>query len=453
MKELKSQLKRVKDIDGLVNPDRVWVAENKARLMSQIANTATPQKQVMQDHERVQYAWYSTQRMVKLFVPRNMARAVRPVMTVMLALLLTTSGWIASAYAQPGDTLWSAKAAVGTVIEKSQLAFADDEEDVKLNLTFAAKRAQEIKTVVEREDVAPEKKAKFVQKTSEDLEKNLDEASEGLKNTDSENTSVKEVSLKTKEIAKTLKETTEKVSEEVIDEELKKDLTEQTVETQKISLEMVETVVQKKVDAQVEITDEEKMVIKEHIEEVVETISEDTQKVKEQTDELVKDVEDAEDIIDEVEIENIEGVIEEVVSEETTTIEIVEEVDTTTSTPEVIIEEKTTQEQVQEVAEKVEEAIKTVDTEKQEVQTLVEEENILEAIKKTRALTETVEQTAEEVTRVSEDVMPVILNTGIREEVIDTKEDTIVEDNVVDTDATKAEGVENTDDTSVKRTN
>lgn len=408
MKELKSQLKYVKHIDGLVNPDRVWVAENKTRLMSQIANTVKPQKQVMSDYKQVQFVWYGIQRFIKLFFPRNIIRAIRPVLALVIALFITSSGWIASAYAQPGDTLWSAKSAVNTVIEKSQLAFASDTEDIKLNLIFATKRAQEIRTVVERDDVTSEKKVKLVQKTSQDLEKNLDDANEGLKHTDSENASVKDVSLKTKEIAKTLKESTEKVSDELLDEELKKDLTKQTIETQNKSLEMVETVMQKKFDAQIEITEEEKVVVKEHIEEVVATISKDTQTVKDKTDKLVRGVE--EDIQktqvkkDDLDTNSSEQIQEEFVEKEHVT-----------STENVVIKEKTDTEQVHEVAQKVEEAIKNVDVEKNEVQTLVNRENILEAIKKTRALTETVKQTAEEVARVSKDVFPVIQNTGIRE--------------------------------------
>ncbi len=414
MKDVKAQLKAVKHADGLVNPNRVWVSKNRARLMSQIENTAVKVTKKIPQHEHMQYAWYSTQKFIKAFIPHNMSRVARPVFTMVLALMLTTSGWVASAYAQPGDTLWSAKEAFGSVIERSQLAFANNEDDIALNIKFASKRAQVIKTVVERDDIKTEKKTKIVKKNAEEIEQKLINAKEGIKNVDAENTAemIKDVSLKTKEIAKSLKETTEESTKNLDNQELTTELAKQTTETQKVSLEMVETVVQKKVDAQLEITEEEKTVIKEHIDEVVEDMKEDTKKAKEQTDEMV-------DVVDNVKI--IDGE-----DGENGGVDISEQADgsenMSTTTGDVVVLEKDAGTQVHDVADQVDDAIKKIVSEGLEVDDLVED-NILEAIKKTRALTQTVEEAVDEVTRVTEDVLPAIQNSAEQHGEVKTDED------------------------------
>ncbi|MBT3949437.1 hypothetical protein HOF40_05120 [Candidatus Parcubacteria bacterium] len=143
MRELKRQLKEVRKKTGLVNPDRSWVLENKQRLFDQISNTTVvvEKEKKQKTPENMQYAWLSFTRKAKVFLPQNMATLARPLATAVLALMLTTGGWVASAYAEPGDVFWGTKEAFGAVVEQGRLAFTPDNEEASLHLEFASKRA------------------------------------------------------------------------------------------------------------------------------------------------------------------------------------------------------------------------------------------------------------------------------------------------------------------------
>ncbi len=267
MKELKSQLKRMKKLETRINPDREWILRNRIQLMTQIGHTSLQSSDPQTEAPRVAHTMSTW---TKIFIPQSLIRSLKPVTSVAFALMLTTLGWIASAYAEPGDVLWGAKSAFNSVVENGRLALAPESEQASLKLSYASKQAHVLKQVVETTNLEGEKKARLVEKTVDSLQKKLDSAQESIKTIaliDSEDL-VKEVSLSTQDISQTLKETLESAEVGGISETIEKT----AAETTKQSLEMVGDAVQKKTEANLEISNEEKEIVKDHIDQAVESI-------------------------------------------------------------------------------------------------------------------------------------------------------------------------------------
>ena len=416
MRTVKQQLKHIQHTQGLINPDPSWVSENKNRLMSQIRNTQVVVDEKVVTHN-TQYAWYELGRLVQTFTPRNFSRALRPLATAVLALVLTTGGWVASAYAEPGDTLWGAKEAWNSVLEKGQLAFTPSGDEAPLHLEFASKRAQVLKQVVEKQDVELSKKEELVKKTAGEIKEKLESANESLRQTDPDKAAllVKDVSLKTKEISDTLKETAEKMGE--ANKELGEDIGQQAVDAKKKSLEMVEVVVQKKAEAQVQISEEEKNIIKDHLDEVVKDIKQDAEKAKTTADSLMESVEAG--FLDTVSsTTDVAGnaVVSSTPSVVTSTDAVGITSTTATGTIQTTTQQQTTmkaEDKVLGVSQQIDKAVESLTSEGGNVDVLVEE-NILEAIKKTQELSSSVGQTVQQVQNTAAEFLPQIINSGIR---------------------------------------
>ncbi|MFA5211529.1 MAG: hypothetical protein WC414_03435 [Patescibacteria group bacterium] len=269
MRELKRQLKMMKQIKNGINPDSFWMQKNKEDLLNRIANTNVGNEKKIEVYGKNLSLIMKFERNIEAFIPHNFKNGFKPALIVFLALFFTSGGWIASAYAEPGDMLWSTKVALNNVVEKSQIALANEDDEAELHLKFATKKADVIKQVSEKTEVEKEDKAKIIKDTKDKMKENLNSANESLKKISPEKAGemVKEVSLKTTEITNSVKASAEKIAESDID--LAKDLDETANETQKTSLEMVEVVLQKKVDANNEITEEEKNIVSEHIANIV----------------------------------------------------------------------------------------------------------------------------------------------------------------------------------------
>ena len=267
MRLLKSQLKEIKKLETRINPNREWILRNREQLMTQIAHSS---KQSISEYQVVPKVGYTINTWAKIFVPQSLARSFKPLASVMVALVLTTAGWIASASAEPGDILWNAKNAFNSVVENSRLILASDQEQTSLKLNFASKQAHVLKQVVEADKIDGEEKAKLVDKTVENLQKKLDSAQESIKTlapTDAANL-VKEVSLSTQDISQTLQETAKNATDNGISEKIEKT----AVETTKQSLEMVGDTVQKKTEANLEFSIEEKEILKGQIDQAVDSM-------------------------------------------------------------------------------------------------------------------------------------------------------------------------------------
>ncbi len=267
MKTLKAQLKQVRNLETRISPNREWVLRNREKLMTQISHTS--QQAATSTPSSVTR---SVGMWAKIFVPHSFVHSLKPALSVIAALTITTFGWIASAYAQPGDMFWGAKNAVGSVLETGRLAFAGEDEQTTLKLNYASKQAHLLKQVIETDNVTAEKKEQLVEKTVEAFQKKFDSAQESLKTLPPESVAglVKEVSLSTRDISQTLQEATvvaEKTNVNLL-EKIEKTASDAAAQ----SLEMVGDAVAKKTEANMEISAEEKVIVKEHIDTAVETI-------------------------------------------------------------------------------------------------------------------------------------------------------------------------------------
>ncbi len=269
MKTLKAQLRQVRNLETRISPDHEWVLRNREKLMTQIAHTS---KQSVVSSQISSSVAHSVGTWTKIFVPHSLVHSLKPAVSVIAALAITTVGWIASAYAQPGDMFWGAKNAFSSVIESSRLALAGENEQATLKLNYASKQAHLLKQVIETDNVDPEKKARLVETAVVTFQKKFDSAQESLNTLSPENAAglVKEVSLSTRDISQTLQEATNAVEKKdtVLFEKIEKTATDATTQ----SLEMVGNTVAKKTEANLVISPEEEAIVKEHIDSAVETI-------------------------------------------------------------------------------------------------------------------------------------------------------------------------------------
>lgn len=397
MKKLRQQLKNTKNED-VFSARPSWVLENKQLLMSQISKTrvevSSTQKQTLTTKLK------NFSHIYQMFVPTNLHKSFRPVFTALVALVLTSGGWVASAYAEPGDFMWSTKMAFNSVVEQGKLAITPEEQKTSLKLNFAAKSAQVLKQVSDSDIVNKDAKNKLIKETSSDLQNKLNSANESLQNSEAKDAVnlVKEVSLKTKEISNTIKEVATKTFAD--NEQLSNDLSAQALDASKTSLQMVEVVLEKKAEVNSEVSEEEKLVIKEHVTDTVNQIKQDTEKAKAQAGQLVEDVKN-----DNINDSNnpVNTNIVQVSSSSTEALKVSTSTSTSSSSTsstgssdlskiipkedEILV--KSTKSTADDLLIRVDAVVKTVETVNTNVQSLLDS-NVLEAVKRTIELKNTV---------------------------------------------------------------
>ncbi|MFA7314346.1 MAG: hypothetical protein WC025_00235 [Candidatus Magasanikbacteria bacterium] len=403
-KKIKEQLKNLKNEDVL-STRQSWVLENKQLLMSQISKTRSDvstekQKQTWGNQ------WKNFSHIYQMFLPTNINKSFRSVFTALLALVLTSGGWVASAYAEPGDFMWSTKVAINSVVEQGKLALSSEEQKTSLKLNFAAKSAQVLKQVADSDISNKDTKNKLLKENSVDLQNKLNSANESLKNSEAKDAVnlVKEVSLKTKEISHTLKEVADQISI-TDDASLSNDLSIQALDASKQSLQMVEVVLEKKAEVNSEVSEEEKLIIREHIADTVNQMQQDTQKAQAQAGQLVEDVknDNINDTNNPVNVlgQNSSSTAIVLVTNTASTTEIVsttnpDDISKIVPTEDEVNATKDTKTTAGDLLTKVDAVVKTVETENTNVQTLLDT-NVLEAVKKTIELKNTVSDVSKEV--------------------------------------------------------
>ncbi len=150
-RNLIKQLKSLKHAE--VKPSEKWLKSNRELLLSQIKNTV-----VVKEHAKFNFetVWQA----MSIFLPYSFVhKVVRPVMVVLLIIGMGISSWVAavsaSSEALPGEWLYPAKRAT----EKTQVAMAnvvgDTDGSTRLHVSFAKKRAVEIRSLVSQD--GPEK--------------------------------------------------------------------------------------------------------------------------------------------------------------------------------------------------------------------------------------------------------------------------------------------------------
>lgn len=145
--KLRQQLKELHRLNTQINPDQVWVRENKAKLFSQINNT------VHIDSKQRGFSLSHIDHLFSIFMPQSMISMARPLFIFIFAITTTIGGGVAGASASqnslPGDTLYGVKLAT----EKTQVTFAsvtgNKEAETQLHLKFAGRRSEEVKKVIE----------------------------------------------------------------------------------------------------------------------------------------------------------------------------------------------------------------------------------------------------------------------------------------------------------------
>jgi len=400
---LKTKIRAIKQLEARINPDRGWVACNREKMLNQIGHVAKDtQIEKNTNREHIWQVWSHT------FIPRRLTQSFKPVMAVIVGLIITTSGWMVTAYAEPGDIFWNAKHAINSVVETGRLAVAREDERVTLRLSYATKQAEVVRQVIESDAVPPERKAQMIARSVENLQKKLNSAEASIKllPPDRAGELVREVSGATMQISQTLRESAERVG--IQDEELTQRLERKASETTKQSLDMMGVVVQRRSEAQIKITDEEDKIVREHIERVVESIVKEIRRMEAALAEEQSRTVTLADTAD-------EGVADDdtvtASSSPTTTDTIVTSTDTTTTESLTTTTESpstTAQDDKQNTQKEVdtetlnltlEQALAAVHAldEQKSIVDLLKQSDVLEAIKGTKSLTEQVNAVIESV--------------------------------------------------------
>lgn len=248
-KELVQQLKDLKRINDQLTPDRVWVEQNRAALLSQIQAEATPVV-VKQDEGKESGRWAFLSHL-SIFVPKSFGY-LRPALTVFVALGVLTSGWIATASAKLGDAFYPVKIAA----EKTQVALVsvvgDESAKAKLHLDLAAKRAEEVKESVKtKASASPEAQKKLVdaeKKAMDSLQASLNKSKEIVRTVSETNPGkaadlLKETHVQTEAIVGSLKEMATAAKQTA--PELSENIAKTTKEVREVKLETIQAVLEK----------------------------------------------------------------------------------------------------------------------------------------------------------------------------------------------------------------
>lgn len=351
---LKRQLTSLRESSQLLAPDHAWVTENKNRLMQQLHNSVENRS----EHGRT----FSISQWATVFVPRSFARIAQPVFTFMLASIVVTGGWIASASASPGDTLYNVKLAG----EKVEEIFAADKVDK--NLEFADRRKNEIGEVLQRKDADSKRRVTVAKKELEKSVKTaVDTAKQQIKDSGSDAQKAtdvaKKVNDKVTQLSEDLKETVKQA--DLTDTSIVQDVSSLAVAVNTRALETVDTLAETHTDKALEI-------VQEKIQKIVEGAKSEAQDVK---DEVTKNVENATSVPT--------GISTTTVGVGTSTPPLATSVLPTT-TPLLI--STTTQQVAQDTVKQVDEKVQNIEQQAQQAQQLVQESKVTEATQKAREL-------------------------------------------------------------------
>ncbi len=415
-KQLIEQLKSLKDYNGRLKPDHVWVDNTRNRLLRQITNNVTESKRSVPAKELV--SW---------FIPESIAHAARPAMAMIMISIMTVGGWIVGVNASydslPGEVLYGVKIAT----EKTQVALAtvsrDKVVETKLHLEFASRRSEETKKIVENNE--GEDKAERAQKTVVKLKKSIESAKESAKEVNntslSEAVSVaKDLTKATQEIKKELIEVTKEIeggNDETDTGSLVKEVAEATSLVKAAELDVIEKVV-KQLDEDVEKEDSESSNedVAELVAETIAELSVSVQEVKDTIkDEIKPDAEAVEKTTSESEIneEVLEDLKETLLASSTMA---------TDSEKDQVKEAENLEDikdKIVEVVDKVDETVERAGEIIQQAQELVENNNLLDAIHKAQEAQEVNTETAQAVVEVKDAIKKTKEINNELEEVVD----------------------------------
>lgn len=189
-----------------LNPDPVWLKANRALLLAQIKNT------VAVDDTRAPDGWENIWSRLSIFLPRQVVyNVVRPLAVLTVAILVGTSGWIASvdaAYdALPGDGV---AYYLKRSFEKTQVAvvslIGDQTARTKVHLKLAVSRASEVKKILARHSASEEEKQNNVSATVADFKQEINAVNKNIDASGSAAQTLKEVATDVKQIKAVLQD-------------------------------------------------------------------------------------------------------------------------------------------------------------------------------------------------------------------------------------------------------
>lgn len=385
MNNNREHIHHLKSIRDAIRPRASWVSDNRRQLMRSIVQSGAASVERRETDSFV----HRIIGMVHVFVSGSTLRTIKPAFTVFMAVVIATSGWIASVHASfdsvPGDVLWSVKLAT----ENTQLAMANltgsQADAAQLNLKFAHRRAKEFKQVIETGATHSKENAttaiEHLKSSLESADKSLHEV--GQSNPENALNLAKEVHQATQEISQTLKEGTDLV----VDATLAKEVVETKKVATDVSLNAVVVVLTNANASSTGISSEEiKAMVQDKVNGLIADVASDVQAAKKLTEQIQQ--------IGSLGIGTTTGTPSGVTStgknDAVKTLAVSStQIVILSSTPQLGATVSSTQgigataQQVEAVVKKAGENVQTVQTNAQQIQTLLNSQQLLEAVQKT----------------------------------------------------------------------
>ncbi len=278
------QLKRLKEAEFLT-PSEEWTRRNRASLLAQMR-----QEDRKRDEQRQRFFDVSTIRhAADIFLPPSFRLFLRPALNVLLVAAMTVGGWavtVSASSSLPGDTLYNVKLAT----EKISSIGRSEEKTAELHLEFAARRADEVKKVMEKNGET----SRHVQGAIESLQKSMEVVSDGLQNVKDPAKAVTlaiDVNQKTSEIADSLKDVAEKTGD--ANSNLAKEVAKTEKEVQDAGMTALGVIVENQTSGETSITqDQVKELVAGKIDQIIEKTNKNAAAAQE-----VKDVKEVKEVV------------------------------------------------------------------------------------------------------------------------------------------------------------
>ena len=314
---LKEQLKSIKNENGRLNPDRVWVANTKADLMKRVGQSSASAKETFS----INVAF----NVFKGFVPQQIKVAARPVMVVFLVTALSVAGWgatVSANYSLPGDALYGVKRVKEKTEQVVGKLVGGSEGEAKVLLDHKKTRAIEVVALIQQDSLDE------VQETLEDLAENAEKIHEIVQDT-SEKDPEKAIKIVAESVdaAESVDDILEGAKENTTDTDTAEKIIKTKQEVTEKAIDGVEVIVEQAVEAE----QDGEMVLSE--EEVGDLVKKTIDNLTNDTEDVVTATEDLEEAVENADVDL------EVTDISSTTTKLIEEVgsgDTRTTTPKVV---------------------------------------------------------------------------------------------------------------------
>lgn len=392
--KLRQQLKDLHTLNTQINPDQVWVRENKAKLFAQINNT------VHADTKERGFSFSHVDHFFSIFVPNSVTTMARPVFIFLFAISTTIGGWVAGASASqnslPGDTLYGVKLAT----EKTQVTIAsvtgDKVAETQLHLKFAGRRSEEVKQVIEnKQSDAPQRAGEAIT----ELKKSIESARKTVE--DVGQTDVGKAVVLAKDVSKMTNEINKDLTEAALVGKADVSMTKEVVNTKEIvtsaGLDTVRMVVEKSAQTDTKTSDAIQKQVKELVIEKISTLSED----KRTGAEVLKTLS---------ELPNTASSTPSITLPNTTVPQLsTSTVNSTNNNTSSTVSVKDT---VKGIVDKVDKSVQLVDKMIGDARVLVEQKNLIDAIDKAKEVSKVSNETTRAVSDATEAVKKILTEPG-----------------------------------------